>query len=1045
MNSGNWQQIKEIFYSALERAPAEREFFLDEACGSDADLRRDVEILLASYQSEFLEKPAVGKFNPAAIVKQQAVKIGAQINQYKIIKKLGTGGMGEVFLAEDTRLDRQVAIKFFQNASAFGAQSERRLLREAQSAARLNHPNICTIYEIAESENGSFIVMEYIDGETLEAHLQRGKLPVRESIRVVLSIADALREAHAHGIVHRDIKPSNVMLNTRGQVKVLDFSLAKKAFPENGDTKPSFLSESGIIAGTIAYMSPEQARGQSIDARSDIWSLGVVFYEMLAGCQPFAGETKSDLIAAILMTAPAPIKNWAVSFSAEIERVIFRALQKNAADRFQTIEDFAAALRQLPVASLEAKDGQQDFAAQTRRLTTQIEHADSSERDLTHTTDYSVNPKNNDRSYKSVEFIAGKIKERKLSILLLLFLGGATALGWEFGWVVKTDKLSFTADSRANLRVTRLFDVKSKPGATISTPVFSPDGNSLAFSFGGEGESGIYVKQFEGGEATKITGGWLDLSPIWSPDGQRLVFTSNRGGGNKIWSVSYPNGEPVILCPTNLPSGARLAAWNKDGSKLYFTLPGSLSTLELASGQIAEIVADAKFANIGISPNEEMISYVEVEGDKEQIWIKTLRNGEARQITKGDNHHWTPVWFSDNRRLAYTSDQNGNYQIYVISLNGGEPTQITFSETDAQEPIVSTDGLKIAYKSSTGEANIYSLEIQTQKEKPQTANTGIQLEPDVSPDGKKIFFEALTTDEKIFAGQLKIKSVDSENEQLTVGEGGAGIWSPNGKMLAFVKRIGGTLRLWAVDADGRNERRLTDENIDFAGFMSLPFEMIGSYFSWSPDGSRIAFCSQKSGQHNLWTISPDGSNEQMLTHNEDPNITFFSPLWSPSGNRLAMLAVIKPSNAAKSKRRLCVSENGQIATIFETESQIRLLGWSASGAEIYFAEKSANEVIVSKISSINPTQRKEIIRLAGAYLHGIRLSPTTGQIAFTARRDGYDNINLFSENIGKIQQLTANLDATLFYSGLKWSPDGRTLFYSKQTSGLQISMISNPN
>ena len=1049
MKPENWQQVKEIFYSALERAPGEREIFLAEACAADSDMRRDVEILLESYQSGYLEKPVLDKYNPPSETPQ--VKTGEQINHYKIIKKLGSGGMGEVYLADDTRLNRPVAIKFFQTNSAFSEQAERRLLREAQSAAVLNHPNICTIYEISASENRSFIVMEYVEGETLEARIRRDKPSISESLSLTLSIAEALSEAHAAGIVHRDIKPSNVIINSRGKVKVLDFSLAKKAFAETNGTGTGFLSESGLIAGTIAYMSPEQARGQKVDARSDIWSLGIVLYEMLTGKLPFSGDTKSDLIAAILRSEPEPIQTFSPNLSSEIEQIIRRTLEKNAADRYQTVKDFAGDLRRLRE-SLDFQEKPQSFPAPPELRSVQIPKGHSAEaanfEKLSDSTIAAITDEN--KIQASARHLKGEFKNRRVGVLLIsiiVIVSGAAI--WKLMSWKTTNPLSFTAASRANLQISTLFNTKRKPGGRISNINFSPDGNLLAFSLYGEGKSNIYIKQISSGEPIKITDGkWFDASPLWSPDGQRILFISNRNGQEGVWAVSYLGGSPVLLKAIDLPQGAGLKKWSKDGRTIYYEANGNLYTFNLEDAQTTLVTSPVRLNsyNYTISPNEEMIAYVTIENEKEKIWIQSLSGGEPRQITYTNNHNWNPVWFPDNQRLAYSSDQNGNFQIYVFELQSGEATQITFGDTDPEYLAVSPDGLKIAYISANDEANIYSYNLENKKESAQTTNTGLQLFPDISPGGKQAIFQTMRVTAKIFDSFIKIKTLDTEGEPLSVNNsGGMAKWSPDGKNLAFVRKSGKLLNLWKISVGGQNEKQLTTDGIYLAGFTTTPFDLMGTNFSWSSDGSLIAFCSQKSGHINLWTISGEGSGEQMLTQNTDDKLTLNSPLWSPQGSRIAYLATtVLQSSADKPLRRVCVNEAGKNTTVFETGLQIRLLNWSASDEEIFIAVKEGTDIILFELNAKSGAKPRQIVKLPGAYLHGIRLSPDESQIAFTARHDENDNIYLASADGGEIRKLTANLDATLYYSGLTWSPDGKTLYYSKQTGGLQISMITSP-
>lgn len=1050
MKTGNWQQVKDIFYSALEQAPAEREAFLDAACGADQDLRRDIEILLASYQSEFLEKPAAGRLDLAAMLEPQTVKIGTQINQYKIIKKIGTGGMGEVFLADDTRLHRQVAIKFFQSASVFGAQSERRLLREAQSAARLNHPNICTIYEIAESENGSFIVMEYINGETLEERMQREKPSIGESLQLVLSIADALTEAHAHGIVHRDIKPSNVMINPRGQVKVLDFSLAKKTFTETDETKPSFLSESGVIAGTIAYMSPEQARGQTIDSRSDIWSLGVVTYQLLTGSLPFQGETKSDSIAAILLSEPAPFSDRLVRLMPEAEQIIHRALAKDIEARYQTIQEFANRLRRLHAEFDLPRKARNLDGLLTERTTRKISKRRSAEaEDFDESTASTIALETDENKIpQRIDFFEGKAKSRKTVFFVVIFAALCAALVWQMPRLRTANKFPFTAASRADLQITSLFSIKRKLNGGISDISFSPDGNLIVFLLSGEGKSNVYVKQISGGEPVKITdGSWVDRNPVWSADGQRIAFVSNRENKSGIWTVPYLGGTPVLLLALDLNKAFYLLRkWSKDGRTIFYESRGNFYRLDLQSGESSTIYSSAgkDSSEFSVSDDEQMMAYVKIKNDKEQIWISPLSGeGEPQAITDNDHHNWSPVWFPDNQSLAFSSDQNGNFQIYIDNRKDSQPVQITFGDFNASMPVVSPDGLKIVYVSETDEANIYSFDLDTRKESVQTANIKMQLFPDISPNGQRISFQTTDDGAKIFNSPLKIQPVNRGDELLTINpDGGNAKWSPDGQSIAFLRLSGYQVHLWTMNIDDRKEQRLTSREVYRNGNTIAPYDLMSTVFSWSPNGDKIAFIAKVPKGYELCTVSKDGTDEQIISKNTEEMI---SPIWSADGSRIAFINTNVRQNAAeKTRRNVNIIEQGQTETVFQAEGQIRLLGWSRSDKEIFVAVTDGAEVVLFKVLTTSPNEKpKQIVKLAGAHLHGIRLSPDGGQIAFTARRDGNDNVFLVSAEGEEIRQLTANADATLYFSGLTWSPDGKTLYYSKQTGGVQISLISN--
>src|SRR5437867_1918301 len=251
--------------------------------------------------------------------------IGEAISHYRILQKLGAGGMGEVYLAEDTKLNRKVAIKFLPTDSVISEQANKRLLREARAAATLDHPNICAIHEVGEEDGRSFIVMQYVEGETLEARMKRKTLEMSESLSIATQITDALAEAHARGIIHRDIKPSNIIITSRGQAKVMDFGLAKSMLTTDGiDTEAAtqtLLTTPGAVVGTVPYMSPEQVKGEKVDARTDIFSFAIVLYEMLSGRQPFANDSAAATASAILTHEPLPLARYCVDVPDELQRI----------------------------------------------------------------------------------------------------------------------------------------------------------------------------------------------------------------------------------------------------------------------------------------------------------------------------------------------------------------------------------------------------------------------------------------------------------------------------------------------------------------------------------------------------------------------------------------------------------------------------------------------------------------------------------------------------------------------------------------------------
>jgi serine/threonine protein kinase/Tfp pilus assembly protein PilF len=355
MKAERWKQVNDLFQSAVERAREERAAFLDEACHGDEGLRREVGSLLTSYErsENFIELPAF-QVAPELVTNDRIdALVGKLIGHYRIESLIGVGGMGEVYLARDERLGRKAALKLLPESLTTDETQLSRFKNEARTASSLNHPNILTVYEIGTEGNRQFIATEFIEGVTLRASIARGKINPHAALEIAAQVASALAAAHEAGVVHRDIKPENIMLRPDGYVKVLDFGIAKlteqglASDNHTGETTATLQTQLGLVLGTAHYMSPEQARGQKVDARSDIWSLGVVLYEMVGGSPPFRGETPSDCIASILTTEPPPLSGVLPDVPLKLESILQKVLRKNSDERYQTVNEMLTDLRAL--------------------------------------------------------------------------------------------------------------------------------------------------------------------------------------------------------------------------------------------------------------------------------------------------------------------------------------------------------------------------------------------------------------------------------------------------------------------------------------------------------------------------------------------------------------------------------------------------------------------------------------------------------------------------------------------------------------------------
>ena len=374
-----WQRITEVFDEAMTRGPKERNAFLEEACEGDRDLRKQVERLVKSHEKsgDFLESSAFAVAPELLTDDRVGASVGELIGHYRIESLIGIGGMGEVYLARDERLGRKVALKLLAKRLTADETQLSRFKTEARSASTLNHPNILTVHEIGAEGNRQFIATEFIEGMTLRASLACGRIDLHTALEIAVQVASALVAAHETGVVHRDIKPENIMLRPDGYAKVLDFGIAKLAEQTPASdhyelrTTAVLQTRPGLVLGTGHYMSPEQARGQKVDARSDIWSLGVVLYEMVAGIPPFRGETPSDCIASILKTQPPPLSSVLSDVPLKLESILQKALRKKSEERYQTIKEMLADLRDLK-GELQAKGSLPQIEARGESIVSKI-------------------------------------------------------------------------------------------------------------------------------------------------------------------------------------------------------------------------------------------------------------------------------------------------------------------------------------------------------------------------------------------------------------------------------------------------------------------------------------------------------------------------------------------------------------------------------------------------------------------------------------------------------------------------------------------------
>ncbi|MCI0661168.1 MAG: serine/threonine protein kinase, partial [Acidobacteria bacterium] len=425
METERRRQIENLYHASLARDASERAAFLAEACAGDEELHHEVESLLSSgdHTERVLEDTAREVFAPTRTAEKPASIIGQQLGHYLLLSRIGAGGMGEVYLAQDTRLRRKIALKILP--AKFTADEDRlkRFVQEAQSASSLNHPNIITIYEIGQVNDVHFIATEFIDGKTLRKVFADSNFTIRDALDIATQIASALAAAHAAGIVHRDIKPENIMVRPDGLVKVLDFGLAKltESHPGMIELHASIANEtstkSGVLMGTPRYMSPEQARGQKVDARTDIFSLGVVLYEMVTGSTPFEGHSMGDLIAALLRNEPLPLSHYLPAVPHELEQIVEKTLQKERKLRYQTAKDLQLEIKNFKE-NLEFEDKLAGHQGLPRSRSTVKTNVIPTGEDLLEQSSAKSNEVSNAQAVSSAEYLITALNRHRRGALL---------------------------------------------------------------------------------------------------------------------------------------------------------------------------------------------------------------------------------------------------------------------------------------------------------------------------------------------------------------------------------------------------------------------------------------------------------------------------------------------------------------------------------------------------------------------------------------------------------------------------------------------------
>jgi len=759
------------------------------------------------------------------------------VDHYRIHETLGGGGMGIVYRAEDTRLGRTVALKFLPPELTRDPVAKARFLQEARTASALDHPNICTIYDVGETGDARlYLSMPCYDGETLRQRLDHGPMPVDDAVDVAWQTARGLAKAHRQGIIHRDIKPANLMLTADGVVKILDFGIAKLAGAAG-------ITLTGLPLGTPAYMAPEQMRAEEVDGRTDLWSLGVVLYEMLAGRRPFPGDHEVVVRNGILNNEPEPLTKLRPEVPRELERIVSCLLTKDRQARYPTAEHFLSDLRPLVVTPSGSR--------------------------MTSAFPTTALPRRRGLGRLGAGLAAA-------ALLALAVLGF-------FAWRSLRQRPAPLPSA-----FTRLTDL---PGIE-EQPSLSPSGDYFVYVKAVNGNKDIFLQR-PGGAPRDLTADSPadDSEPAYSPDGNQIAFRSERDGGGLY--LMGATGESV----RRLTDTGYDPAWSPDGKEIvYATAPGDdpqewgpksrLWRIDLSSNR-ARLVAEADAVQPSWSPNNRRIAYWGVPPGSAQraVWTVPVDGGEPVRATDGDSLNWSPAWSPDGRYLYFASDRSGSMNLWRVPIDEssgkvqGEPEAVTNSSQWNGPLHLSKDGRRIIYATREERSNLDKTAFDpagprvTGPLTPITQGSQMVSLGGVSPDGRWLVYRSLAPQEDLFL----VRPDGTGLVQLTrdAAKDRGPVWTPDGRILFFSDRSG-RYEAWTIHSDGSGLQQLTSTRGE-AVYRPIA----------SPDGRWLA-CSlgfTHTARIDLNLPLPQRVPEPLPA--PGPSLAFLPNSWSRDGQRLA--------------------------------------------------------------------------------------------------------------------------------------------------------------
>ncbi len=813
-----------------------------------------------------------------------------KLSHYEIREELSRGGMGIVYRALDVKLEREVALKVLPPDLVKNEVRKRRFVQEAKLASALKHPNIAVIYEIDDAEDTTFIAMELIEGSKLSDLLARERPSISRATAMAVEILEGLSSAHEKGIVHRDLKPANLMVTENGHIKIIDFGLAKLVervsdADSDAHTKVKGDTQEGQVLGTVAYMSPEQARGVTVDHRTDLFSVGIVFYEMLTGEAPFHGSSAVETMSAIINQPAPPVSRSVKGPLAEaLSRIVARCLEKDPEDRYQTAKDLLSEVRRVKrdsesgarVAGVSAAPGR-------RRVLGWV--------------------------------LVGLAVFAVVGFSLLRLAGGPAPLP------------RFTRPIQATLAV-----------GVEDYPSWSPDGQTLAYQSNQTGNWDIWVTQVGSGQHLNRTEDHDgdDLYPSWSPDGREIAFISSRDGGG-AYVMSPLTGSPRKVAA--LGRLVRSPQWSSDGAQLAYIMRVTgqgfhAEVLSLSSGESKRFPLPGSGNSrwdLTWSRDRRFFAYLDGVGEPphqiSQLWLLRASSGEAIPITNGKRKDESPSWSKDGRYLYFVSNRGGAMDLWrqeiADGVVAGEPEPLT-AGVGMRTAFLSPDGTKLAYSRGRLVGNLWRVPIREDRlanwsdAQQLTFDEAYVEAADVSPDGTRL---VLSSDRTGNPDLWLMPAGGGEMQQLTTDPtpDWAPAFSSDGSRIAFQAYRSGNRDLWLMPSSGGQAKQITRNPAQ------------DSHPSWSPDGNSLAFRSVRDRNMDIFAIAVDGSDETRLTDDPAPD---YDPAISPDGVWIVFNSLRGGSGGVWRMPR----EGGEPLRLTPGDAGSPI--WSQNGRAVYFLERN---------------------------------------------------------------------------------------------------------